>query len=101
MLRIGNEARKAGERGGEPGGAFLQRKLCQLRTGLLGDFLPAPPKEVDHALDAEGTTRVEPDGSITVRGTTVVDPRDLGVPIPRFIPLRCRSAWDLRVLPAD
>lgn len=55
----------------------------------------------DHALDAEGTTRVEPDGSITVRGTTVVDPRDLGVPIPRFIPLRCRSAWDLRVLPAD
>lgn len=54
----------------------------------------------DHDLDAEGTTQREPDGSITVHGTATVDPRDLGVPIPRFIPLRCLSTWELHVVPA-
>ena len=51
----------------------------------------------DHDLDAEGTTEREPDGTLVVHGTARVDPRDLGVPIPRFIPLRCISTWDLRL----
>lgn len=53
----------------------------------------------DTDLDAEGTTARQADGSITVHGTATVDPRDLGVPIPRFLPLRCRSAWELHVVP--
>lgn len=48
-------------------------------------------------IDAGGTTERESDGTLVVHGTARVDPRDLGVPIPRFIPLRSISTWALRL----
>lgn len=53
----------------------------------------------DHHIDAEGRTTLQPDGSVQVHGTCRVDPRDLGVPLPRLIPLHCLTDWDLRVVP--
>ena len=47
-----------------------------------------------------------PGVGMSIRGITgtfvaeVDDPRDLGVPIPRLIPLRCLSTWELHVVPA-
>ncbi len=81
-------------------------------TGWMGDVEPLGDDNYrfevrlrmrgdEHPLEAHGRTALQPDGSVQVHGTSEVDPRRLGVALPRFVPLRCRTLWDLRVLPDD
>lgn len=55
----------------------------------------------EHGMQAIGRTALQPDGSVQVHGSSEVDPRQVGVPIPRAIPLRVRTSYDLRVVPTD
>jgi len=91
-------------------GAFLDGDDDVPVHGWMGDIEPLGDdryrygirlhlRGADHEIAAEGRTTLDPDGSLRVHGTCRVDPRDVGVPIPRFIPLRCLTTWDLRVLP--
>ena len=80
--------------------------------GWMGDVVPLGHDEyrfgirlelrgTEDRTDAVGRTALLEDGSVKVSGTCEVDPRGLGVPLPRLLPLRCRAAWDLRILADD
>lgn len=93
-------------------GSFLGGDDEVAVRGWMGDVHPLGDDEYrfglrlhlrgnEDTIDAVGRTALLEDGTVKVHGTSEVDPRGLGVPIPRLIPLRCRAAWDLRILPDD
>ena len=56
---------------------------------------------VEERIHAHARTALQPDGAVLVLGVSEVDPKRLGIPIPRMLPLRCKADWNLRVVPAD
>jgi hypothetical protein len=54
---------------------------------------------VQDRIEAIGRTELQPDGTVQVSGTSEVNPKRLGIPIPRLLPLTCKARWDLRILP--
>jgi hypothetical protein len=91
---------------------FLGGDDAMAARGWMGDVQPEGDdryrfklelelRGVKDTIDAVGTTALQPDGTVKVRGTSEVNPKRLGIPIPRLLPLTCRAAWDLRILPDD
>ena len=56
---------------------------------------------VEDTVAAVGRTALQPDGTVLVSGVSEVDPKRLGIPIPRLLPLVAKADWDLRILPDD
>jgi hypothetical protein len=81
-------------------------------SGWMGEAEPVGDDRYRFALDlelrgvqerihADARTALQPDGTVLVHGVSEVDPKRLGIPIPRILPLRCKADWDLRILPDD
>lgn len=91
---------------------FLRGDEAVAVKGWMGDVRPEGDdryrfaihlelRGVRDRIDAVGHTALQPDGTVAVHGTSEVDPKRLGVPIPRLLPLTARAAWELRILPDD
>lgn len=52
-----------------------------------------------HEIESRGRSRLTADGDLRVLGKTKVDPRDLGVPIPKVLRLRSIAEWDIHLVP--
>jgi hypothetical protein len=50
-----------------------------------------------HRLEGRGRSELTPSGVLRVRGRSRVDPRQLGVPIPKVIRVRSIAEWDLHL----
>ncbi len=91
---------------------FLGGDEAIAARGWMGDVVPVGDEQYRFALrielrgvqdriDAIGRTELQPDGTVQVSGTSEVNPKRLGIPIPRLLPLICKAHWDLRILPED
>ena len=91
---------------------FLGGDDALAASGWMGDVEPEGHDRYRFALDLElrgtktridalGTTALQADGTVLVKGVSEVDPKRLGIPIPRLLPLTCKADWDLRILPDD
>jgi hypothetical protein len=91
---------------------FLGGEEAVAVRGWMGDVVPEGDDQYRFGLrlelrgtqdrmDAIGRNALQADGSVQVDGTSEVDPRGLGVPLPRLLPLKCRAAWELRIVPDD
>jgi hypothetical protein len=89
---------------------FLRGDEAVAVKGWMGDVQPEGDdryrfslrielRGVEDRIDAVGRTALQPDGTVRVHGTSEVDPKRLGIPIPRLLPLRCKADWDLLILP--
>jgi hypothetical protein len=91
---------------------FLAGDEAVAVRGWMGDVRPEGDDHYRFALHLElrgiedrietiGRTALQPDGTVAVNGFTHVEPKRLGIPIPRLLPLTCKAHWDLRILPDD
>ncbi len=91
---------------------FLGGDEAIAARGWMGDVEPVGDDQYRFALrlelrgvqdqiDAIGRTELRPDGTVQVRGTSEVNPKRLGIPLPRLLPLTCKARWDLRILPDE
>lgn len=91
---------------------FLGGDEAIAARGWMGDVEPANDGQfrfalrlelrgVEDRIEALGRTALQPDGSVLVKGTSEVNPKRLGIPLPRLLPLTCKADWDLRIVPDD